>query len=457
MQVQEQADRLTIIRAAFPKEGLFAEKEWLLSPDAFPIDKKSLADLEQLGHRLFVFQRACNQLYQLSVKGKQPEWVARYLDAGKPKELIEFSRRKEIRDDLPRVIRPDLILTEKDYIIAEIDSVPGGIGLTDWLNRTYSSFENDIIGGANGMFEGFRAVAPTGADIVISQESATYRPEMEWLSARLNQRAVAGGDDSGSAGTLRSAGVNAPGYNWRVVPAENYEPHDGRAVYRFFELFDLPNIPGIEKTLQANAEGRIAVTPPIKPYLEEKMWFALFWLQPLREFWRRELGDKYFIKLQEVIPYSWLLDPTPLPQHAVIPRLEIHDWREAAKFSQRDRDLLLKVSGFSPLGWGSRGVMLGSDLPHTDWEKRIEHALATFESSPTIMQQFHKGRLFDHSYWDSNSGELKAMKGRVRLCPYYFVETGRVKLRGALATIAPADKKFLHGMGDAILVPSKVQ
>jgi hypothetical protein len=457
MQVQEQADRLTIIRAAFPKEGLFAEKEWLLSPDAFPIDKKSLADLEQLGHRLFVFQRACNQLYQLSVKGKQPEWVARYLDAGKPKELIEFSRRKEIRDDLPRVIRPDLILTEKGYIIAEIDSVPGGIGLTDWLNRTYSSFENDIIGGANGMFEGFRAVAPTGADIVISQESATYRPEMEWLSARLNQRAVAGGDDSGSAGTLRSAGVNAPGYNWRVVPAENYEPHDGRAVYRFFELFDLPNIPGIEKTLQANAEGRIAVTPPIKPYLEEKMWFALFWLQPLREFWRRELGDKYFIKLQEVIPYSWLLDPTPLPQHAVIPRLEIHDWREAAKFSQRDRDLLLKVSGFSPLGWGSRGVMLGSDLPHTDWEKRIEHALATFESSPTIMQQFHKGRLFDHSYWDSNSGELKAMKGRVRLCPYYFVETGRVKLRGALATIAPADKKFLHGMGDAILVPSKVQ
>ena len=457
MQVQEQADRLTIIRAAFPKEGLFAEKEWLLSPDAFPIDKKSLADLEQLGHRLFVFQRACNQLYQLSVKGKQPEWVARYLDAGKPKELIEFSRRKEIRDDLPRVIRPDLILTEKDYIIAEIDSVPGGIGLTDWLNRTYSSFENDIIGGANGMFEGFRAVAPTGADIVISQESATYRPEMEWLSARLNQRAVAGGDDSGSAGTLRSAGVNPPGYNWRVVPAENYEPHDGRAVYRFFELFDLPNIPGIEKTLRANAEGRIAVTPPIKPYLEEKMWFALFWLQPLREFWRRELGDKYFIKLQEVIPYSWLLDPTPLPQHAVIPRLEIHDWREAAKFSQRDRDLLLKVSGFSPLGWGSRGVMLGSDLPHTDWEKRIEHALATFESSPTIMQQFHKGRLFDHSYWDSNSRELKAMKGRVRLCPYYFVETGRVKLRGALATIAPADKKFLHGMGDAILVPSKVQ
>jgi hypothetical protein len=456
MQVQEQADRLATIRAAFPKEGLFADKEWLLSPDAFPIDRKSLADLEQLGHRLFVFQRACNQLYQLSVKGKQPEWVARYLDAGKPKELIEFSRRKEIRDDLPRVIRPDLILTEKGYIIAEIDSVPGGIGLTGWLNQTYSSFDNDIIGGASGMLEGFRVVVPSGADIVVSQESATYRPEMEWLAARLNQNAVAGGDDSDSV-HARPARVNAPGYSWRVVAAENYQPRGGRAVYRFFELFDLPNIPGIENVLRANADELVTITPPIKPYLEEKMWFALFWLQPLREFWRRELGEKYFIKLQEIIPYSWLLDPTPLPQHAVIPRLEIHDWREAAKFSQKDRDLLLKVSGFSPLGWGSRGIALGSDLAHVEWQKRIDHALATFESSPTILQRFHKGRLFEHSYWDPDSGDLKVMKGRVRLCPYYFVETDRVKLRGALGTIVPADKKFLHGMSEAILVPSKAQ
>src|SRR5216683_1332510 len=205
-----QTNRFEVIQNAFPKEGLFAEKDWLLSPDAFPIDKRFLAELKQLGHRLFVFQRACNQLYQLSVKGKQPEWVARYLDAGKPRELIEFSRRKEIRDDLPRVIRPDLILTEKGYIIAEIDSVPGGIGLTGWLNQTYSSFDNDIIGGADGMLEGFRAVVPNGADIVISEESATYRPEMEWLAARLNQ----------------TPDLKPQASPWRVIPAENYDPHD---------------------------------------------------------------------------------------------------------------------------------------------------------------------------------------------------------------------------------------
>jgi hypothetical protein len=430
-------DTLAAIRDALPKEGLFAEKDWLLSPDAFPIERKFLTELEQLGHRLFVFQRACNQLYQLSVKGKQPAWVARYLDAGKPKELIEFSRRKEIRDDLPRVIRPDLIVTDNGYIIAEIDSVPGGIGLTAWLNQTYSAFDKQIVGGANGMLEGFQSVLPNGGDIVISQEASTYRPEMEWLAARLKDR--------------------QPDWEWRVVAAENYEARDSRAVYRFFELFDLPNIPKIDILLHANAKGRVAITPPIKPFLEEKMWFALFWLRPLHEFWRRELGEKYFLKLQEVIPYSWILDPTPLPQHAVIPRLEIHDWREAAKFSQKDRDLLLKVSGFSPLGWGSRGISLGSDLAHAEWEKRIDNALDTFDSSPTIIQRFHKGRLLEHRYCEPDSGELKTMKGRVRLCPYYFVEHDQVKLHGALATIVPADKKFLHGMRDAILVPSRTE
>jgi len=471
-------DKLTAIRSAVPKEGLFAEKDWLLSPDPFPIGNKFLAELEQLGHRLFVFQRACNQLYQLSFKGKQPEWIARYLDAGKPSELIEFSRQKQFRDVLPAVIRPDLILTEDGYIIAEIDSVPGGIGLTAWLNQIYSTFDTQIIGDANGMLNGFQSVLPNGGDIVISQEAATYRPEMEWIAARLNERQrlprlnplPRRGSEAESPARLHEnppsslpavAGIQPArrgGHpeSWRVVPAESYQLQNGQAVYRFFELFDLPNIPNIDKTLRANAEGRITITPPIKPYLEEKMWFALFWLQPLREFWRRELGEKYFIKLQKVIPYSWLLDPTPLPQHAVIPRLEIHDWHEAAKFSQKDRDLLLKVSGFSPLGWGGRGIALGADLPHAEWQHRIEHALETFDQSPTILQRYHKGRLFEHRYWETDSGEMKAMKGRVRLCPYFFVEADGVKLRGALATICPADKKLLHGMRDAILVPANV-
>lgn len=425
------------IRAAFPTEGLFADKDWLLSPEPFPIEPKFARDLDRLGHQLLVFQRACNQLYQLSIKGKQPAWVASYLDAGKPAELVEFSRNKTFRDDVPLVIRPDIVLTENGFIIAELDSVPGGIGLTGWLNQTYHSLGEDVIGGATGMLDGFRTLLPEGGDIVLSEEASTYRPEMNWVAARLNEA--------------------APQFKWSVAPAETYEPQSGRNIYRFFELFDLPNLPRIGDLLRAAGDGAVRITPPIKPFLEEKMWFALFWMQPLREFWRRELGDKYFTQLQQVIPYSWLMDPTPLPQHGVIPRLEIHDWHEAAKLSQKERDLLLKVSGFSPLGWGSRGVVVGQDVPQPEWAHEIENALATFNSTPRIMQRFHKGRQVEQRYWDPETAELKTMRGRVRLCPYYFIEQGKAVMRGALATIVPADKKLLHGMRDAILAPTAIR
>src|SRR5436190_18677515 len=92
-------NRLEFIRNALPNEGLFADKDWLISPEAFPISEKFADELEHLVHRLFVFQRACNQLYQLSARGKQLAWIAKYLDTGKPKDLVEFSRLNQIRDD----------------------------------------------------------------------------------------------------------------------------------------------------------------------------------------------------------------------------------------------------------------------------------------------------------------------------------------------------------------------
>ena len=54
-----------------------------------------------------------------------------------------------------------------------------------------------------------------------------------------------------------------------------------------------------------------------------------------------------------------------------------------------------------------------------------------------------------------NDPRRLTMRGRVRLCSYYFVEANKVGLRGALATIVPADKKLLHGMRDAILAPTE--
>jgi hypothetical protein len=46
--------------------------------------------------------------------------------------------------------------------------------------------------------------------------------------------------------------------------------------------------------------------------------------------------------------------------------------------------------------------------------------------------------------------------GRLRLCPYFFIIDGEARLAGALATFCPPDKKIIHGMQDAVLLPCRV-
>ena len=424
---------LAALRSAFPAEGLFAEKDFLLSPEPLRLDAKTVDELEKLGHRLQLFQRGSNELYHRSLNGKAPAWVADYCDRGKPAELLEFARQKQFRADLPQVIRPDLLLTPDGFAITELDSVPGGIGLTGWLSKTYAALGHDVLGGGEGMLTGFRSILGENADILVSDESATYRPEMQWLARIANE--------SGAA--------------WRVERAEDFNPQSAisnpKSLYRFFELFDLANIPSAPALMEQMLAGTARVTPPMKPWLEEKLWLALFWSRPLREFWRRELSERHFLELQKHIPMSWVLDPAPLPHHAVLPGLEINDWHELSAFSQKQRDLVLKISGYSPQAWGSRGVVVGSDVPQNEWAAAVEHALTDFAEHPHVLMRFAHTRIVEHPYFDPENGEVRTMRGRVRLCPYYFVNDGNAKIGGALATIVPADKKIVHGMKDAIL------
>lgn len=411
--------RLDFIRSRFPAQGLFDGKSWRIAASAFQLPPKHTEQIEKLGHLLHRFNQACNLLYRQSWQGKKPAWIAQLLDKGKPPELIALARDERVKNHLPAVIRPDLVITETGFALTELDSVPGGIGLTDWLAQTYSELGDPVIGGPRGMRDGFQSIFPEG-DILVSEEAATYRPEMEWLV----------GPD-------------------RVKAAETYTAN-GAPIYRFFEGFDWGKL----TTLNSSWQPGQPMTPPLKPFIEEKLWLALFWMRPLQEFWRQELSERGQKTLQQLIPYSWVLDPAPLPHHAVIPELNIHDWTEMGAFSQKQRDLVLKISGFSPLAWGARGVYIGSDMPALEWQQIIAQSLADFEHQPHVLQRFVHGGLFEQQYFDE-SGETKTLKGRARVSPYYFVNQDKVTLGGVLVTLCPADKKLLHGMTDAVISPAQ--
>ena len=440
------AVKARIIRDALPPGGLFAGQEWRVSPTPFPLGEQLAKEIESLGRVLLQFYRATNLLYRKSAEGKLPEWVARWLDIGKPAELIALQRSPAFKNDVPRVIRPDLLIADDGLRVTELDSVPGGIGLTAWLNYIYSRPKTldprpEVLGGNDGMLRGFASIFGDAKTVhlVVSDEAATYRPEMQWIAEQLNRE-------------------GGPTFNLQPSTFTAFAPGD--AVYRFFELFDLPNVANAKQIFDLAVEGEIRVTPPPKPMFEEKMLFALLWNRNLQSFWRQELGEGFLARLKKLVPYTWIVDPTPLPPHGAIPGINLTEWEQLKDLSQKERELILKVSGFSDKAWGSRGVFLGSDLSQEDWSKAVDDALASFEKSPSVLQRFHKPSLVDASWFDFTKNELVPMKGRARLCPYYFVagdgDSARPQLGGVLATICPADKKIIHGMTDAVLAPCSI-
>ena len=461
------------IRSALDRQPLFEDKTWQLSPRAWPLTPEQVAEIEQIGQACLEFHRALERLYQRSHENKKllrnrdlkAPWVAEYLDRGKPSRLIRHARSKRLRGAMPSVIRPDLLLTEDGFALTEIDSVPGGIGLTAFLNQLYAG-DPRIIGGRDGMITAFhRALASLAPDktnpliaILVSDEAATYRPEMEWLAAELHSHG------KHEVRCLHPSEVIPLG-NTLCLDHEG-SPRQIDIIYRFWELFDLSNVPVAEYILDAWEDSQLQVTPPMRPFQEEKLALALFHHHLLRDYWRENLPKEIHRLLDKIIPMSWVVDPVDLPPSAVLdaPHVAGHPiwhWDQLGEASQKDRNYILKRSGFHEEAWGARSVLFGGDTSGRQWREGIQHACEESANGLFLLQDYRKPRRLRHPlYLPTENGETPAvreMEGRVRLCPYYFVHGDRAELQGILATFCPADKKIIHGMRDAAMLPCRVE
>ena len=450
----------TLIQSCLYSNGSRGEGNaptWRISPEPYYLSSDEISFFNDLGPHLLKFYTTLNRFYADSVKGKLPLWFAQYLDAGKPDDLVTYSRMKRIRGDLPGIIRPDIIVTEKGFSVTELDSVPGGFGLTARLMDLYSGRGDMVVGmDKGGIPDAFYKMAESVAGekscvvaIVVSDEARDYWGEMSDLAHQLNDRNFPVFALRPQEVIFREEGLFFKNDNGEVKID---------VLYRFFELFDFKNIPKVELIMYSCKKGRVKMTPPCKPYLEEKLAFGLFRHPALVSLWEKELGSETFAILSHLIPDTWILDSREVPEYAVIPGLNIRgkpaqDWKELTLLSQKERELVIKPSGFSPESWGSRGVVVGHDVSAEVWRQTLENSLAKFPRQPSILQTFHKGRRVKTRYRDRSAESILEMDARVRLTPYYFLIDGSVQLTGILATLCPHDKKKIHGMSEAVLVP----
>jgi len=465
MTARDQAVYLTDKMPAGLFGGVGVDEErvaWRLSPEPFWLSPETLGAIERLGADLLKFYRVLASLYQRSARGTAPAFVAEDLDRGKPESIIKLGRQNRLKSEIPGVIRPDLILTENGFAAAELDSVPGGMGFVGAMAQVYCELGFDTVGERSGMPSGLAAMlaATTGVEkpvtaFVVSEESKAYRPEIGWMAEAITQRGL------GEAYACRPEDIVFTEEALFVrLPDGREEKLD--AIYRNFELFDLPNVPKHELMLYAARHNRVRMTPPPKAHLEEKSTFALLHNPALATYWKRELGEA-FDRLRVLFPQTWILDPRPVPPQAFIHNIDaagepVRNWLQLVGLGKSERDYVVKPSGFSELAWGSRGVKVANDLTKEEWQSALESGLASFETTPYILQRFHKGRRVKVPYYDRKANDIAILDGRVRLCPYYFVVgEAEVRLGGILATVAPADKRLIHGMSEAVMSPCAVR
>ena len=460
------------IQQALSAQPLFEAKSWQLSPEAWPLTPEQVTQLEAIGGACLEYHQALEALYLRSVAGKNllrnkpllAPWVADYLDRGKPAALIAHARDPKNRGAFPPVLRPDLLLTDEGFVLTELDSVPGGIGLTAFLNRLYAG-ERDaaVLGAGDAMIKNFyAALAALRPELrnplialVVSDEAGTYRPEMEWLAHELQLQGK-------RVFCLRPDDV-FPLENALFFDADG-NPEKIDIIYRFFELFDLENIRTQKFFFEAWAAGEVTIAPPMRPFQEEKLGLALFHHHLLQDYWAEALSGRALKLLRSLIPQSWVMDPAPLPPGAVLdgPRAAnraLNDWRDLRNASQKERDLIVKISGYHETAWGARSVVLGSDCSREEWQQGLDRAIELAPTNLHVLQVYKKPRRLEHAVYETGAtGEVSvAVKaGRLRLCPYYFIVDGQTRLSGALATFCPPDKKIIHGMQDAALLPCKV-
>ena len=461
------------LRSAFSAQSLFEDKTWQLSPQAWALTPAQVTELEQIGTACLEFHAALETLYLRSVAGKNllrnkpllAPWVADYLDRGKPPQLIAHARDPKNRGAFPTVLRPDLLLTDEGFALTELDSVPGGIGLTGFLNKLYGGdTDPSVLGHGGAMVENFyQSLATLRSEarnpliaILVSDEAATYRPEMQWLCEqlqRLGRRVFC----------MRPEDVFPLGGELFFDVEGTPEKID--VIYRFFELFDWANVRIAADIMEAWQSGAVSIASPMRHFQEEKLALALFHHHLLPEFWAETLSARSLKLLRKLIPQSWVMDPAPLPPGAVLdgPRVggrALNDWRDLIGASQKERDLILKISGFHETAWGARSVVLGSDCSREEWQEGVEQALRMAPANLHVLQEFKKPKRVSHPLYERVEPGLpsaaSAKDGRLRLCPYYFVVGGQAKLSGALATFCPPDKKIIHGMVDAALLPCRV-
>jgi hypothetical protein len=200
-----------------------------------------------------------------------------------------------------------------------------------------------------------------------------------------------------------------------------------------------------EPTIGGDVGIREAISRTAAVSPSSDLWMALLWAPPLRTIWERELRSSNLLFLQRHLPFTWVMDPTPLPHQAVLPRLGISSFAALAEELPGAIDLALRpASNDRTEPWQVR-----SELTEAAWAICVNRALSEFSESPWMLQERRPAEQAPVCGWDPIAGSLRQVEGPITLTVWMEEQGAKVAIQGVLAKIREANGSLHNQKGES--------
>ena len=353
--------------------------------------------------------------------------IVQKLFSGDRAPLIEYAMSKPNH----LFIRPDMILTDKGPIIAEVETSPFGLGLSCFLDQAYRNAGYNPIGNYQKYFDQIAdKLCADGKEkflcISYTDHTANYKGQLEYLASQMQRPnldvVVRHVDDIQTDGTKLSLDGKEVDY-----------------VYRGFYLHESKETPIVNSIVNRHSQQMI---PNPNAFIEEKAIMALLWDPALEPTFRHLLGSRCFDNLRRIIPPTFIVDSSHFPENFPA---NITSWEQLATLPRSQRQYVLKSSGFSSdSSWG-KSVKFLDEVSAQKCQDLIQQALTG--NGLYVLQVFEEGTKMPVNYCDFAKSQLQTMNGRVRFTPYVDLQTGEI-ITGK-ATIR-SGSNYIHGASDSI-------
>jgi hypothetical protein len=378
-----------------------------ISPELFTLAEKDRETINKSGKAISAYHKAADSLYRsLPPNHRWRKW----LDHSKPDFILSACCNLK---DSHLFVRPDFILTPHGPIITEIETSSFGLALSVFLNRAYSEHYPDINNDL-ALQEIVNAVKDRQpVAFLVTDYTRNYYGQFMYLTK-----------------LLRDHGIQAS------VATPDELASNTETIYRSFYLHEALEDPRLERLISMRSSQFI---PPAKAHLEEKALMGMIFDPEFEDYFRLFLG-KHFDLLREIFPPTYVLDRSSVPAE-----LPLKSWTDIADLPASKRQYVVKPSGFNKdSSWG-KGVEFLHKLSKKECRELLEGILASPQTY--VIQSFKKGAVFEQEYFDFNIQQMKTMRGRVRITPYFKVTDG--SLLTVKATLCP-DTDYIHASVNSI-------